>query len=117
MTATTIPLRHQRDPITWAAKFLARYMLNDADHLRLAAGQTYREALAQVTGHAESYAANETADVFGRIVRRFTDTAIAHLQKARKLPSDAIDAIEIELIEAACVGMNRFADETLWAAR
>jgi hypothetical protein len=50
-------------------------------------------------------------------VRRFTDTAIAHLQKARKLPSDAIDAIEIELIEAACVGMKRFADETLWAAR
>jgi hypothetical protein len=117
MTATTIPLRHQRDPITRAAKFLARYMLNDADHLRLAAGQTYREALAQVTGHAEPYAANETADVFGRIVRRFTDTAIAHLQKARKLPSDAIDAIEIELIEAAWVGMKRFADETLWAAR
>jgi hypothetical protein len=28
-------------------------MLNDADYLRLAAGQTYRDALAQVTGHAD----------------------------------------------------------------
>ena len=53
MTTTTIPLRAQRDPITWAAKFLARYMLNDADYLRLAAAQTYRDALAQVTGHAD----------------------------------------------------------------
>jgi hypothetical protein len=47
-------------------------MLNDADYLRLAAGQTYRDALAQVTGHADPHAANETSDVFGRIVRRFT---------------------------------------------
>jgi hypothetical protein len=106
-----------RDPITCAAKFLARYMLNDADYLRLAAAQTYRDALAQVTGHADPHAANETSDVFGRIVRRFTDTAIAHLQKARPLPSDAIDAIELSSSKPACVGMKRFVDETLWAAR
>ena len=117
MTATTIPLRPQRDPIARAARSLSLFLLKDEKHLRLAAGQTYREALAHVTGHADPYAANENSDVFGQIVRRFTDTAIAHLQKARTLPSDAIDAIEIELIEAACVGMKRFADETLWAAR
>jgi hypothetical protein len=117
MTTTTIPLRAQRDPITWAAKFLARYMLNDADHLRICASQTFREAIKDVVGHPEPYDAEEVADIFGRIVRRFTDAAIAHLQKARKLPSDAIDAIEIELTEAACVGMKRFVDGTLWAAR
>jgi hypothetical protein len=86
MSTTTLPQHPCSDPIAIAAQFLAKYLLEETEITHLFAGQTYQDALAHVTGHAEPYDADEVADVFDRIVRRYTDDVIEHLKKGGKLP-------------------------------